>query len=182
MERSLRKRRSSNRLKLGSRSNPKTWNYYWGYGALTKRDLSPPHSSRPSKQLRVRCRYLHPTNGQKLLTPCGWIRGKLDEVEEEGKQSQLTWTPEITQIHQPGSIHQLIWGPQNTYSRGLLGLELVREDMPNLQEIGSPGSLEVWWGVVGGWGDPCGDRRQSGGIGYGIVRGWSGRGIKYGAK
>jgi hypothetical protein len=34
---------------------------------------------------RVRCRYLHPIIGQKLLTPvAGWIRKKLEEAEEEG--------------------------------------------------------------------------------------------------
>jgi hypothetical protein len=46
---------------------------------------------------RVRCRYLHPSNGQKLLTPVDelekgwknprrWVTLKLDQ------QSQLTWT------------------------------------------------------------------------------------------
>jgi hypothetical protein len=62
---------------------------------------------------RVRCRYLHPTNGQKLLTPV--IRQRQKEAEEEGnpeedQQSQLIWTPEISQTldHHTGSIHQLI--------------------------------------------------------------------------
>jgi hypothetical protein len=43
---------------------------------------------------------------------CGSIREKLEEAEEEGdpfedQQSQLTWTPRISQTldHQPGSIH-----------------------------------------------------------------------------
>ena len=36
---------------------------------LTERDLSCVPSKRPNKQLRVRCRYLHPINGQKLLIP-----------------------------------------------------------------------------------------------------------------
>jgi len=50
----------------------------------------------------------------------GWIREKLEDAEEEDQQSQLTWTPEIFQTlyHQPGSMHQLRWGPQHIYSRG----------------------------------------------------------------
>jgi hypothetical protein len=46
--------------------------------------------------------------------PCGRIRGKLEEAEEEsnpvGGPVVSTWTPKISQIlsHQPGSIHWLI--------------------------------------------------------------------------
>jgi hypothetical protein len=61
---------------------------------------------------RVRYRYLHPTNGQKQLTPVVELKLR----EKVTQQSQLIWTPEISQTldHQPGSIHQLIWGPQHT--------------------------------------------------------------------
>jgi len=37
----------------------------------------------------------------------------------------------------------------------------------------------VWW-VVGRWGHPHGDRGRGGGMGYGIVTGWTRRGIKSG--
>jgi hypothetical protein len=64
---------------------------------------------------RVRCRYLHPTNGQKLLTPVielgkSWKTLRRRMTLKEDQQSQLTWTPEISQTmdDQPGSIHQLI--------------------------------------------------------------------------
>jgi hypothetical protein len=33
---------------------------------------------------RVRCRYLHPTKGQKVLTPVVEFRERLEEAEEEG--------------------------------------------------------------------------------------------------
>jgi hypothetical protein len=33
---------------------------------------------------RVRCRYLHPNQWTEAADPCGWIRGKLEEAEEDG--------------------------------------------------------------------------------------------------
>ena len=38
----------------------------------------------PKTAERVRCRYLYPNNGFKLLTLCDWIKKKLEEIEEEG--------------------------------------------------------------------------------------------------
>ena len=64
---------------------------------------------------RVRCRYLHPTSGQKLLTlvvKLGKISKKLRRMATlyEDQQSQLTKTHEISQTldHGPGSIQHLI--------------------------------------------------------------------------
>jgi len=67
-----------------------------------------------------RCRYLHPTNGEKLVTPVfelgkGWK--KLRRVApQETQQSQLTRTPEISQT----------LSYQHSYSRGLPGLASLR--------------------------------------------------------
>ena len=78
---------------------------------------------------RVRCRYLHPTNGQKLLTPlvvfrkC-WKKLRRGVTLQEDQKSQLTWTPEMSQT----------LDHQHIYSRGLLCLCSVREDAPNPQE------------------------------------------------
>jgi hypothetical protein len=58
---------------------------------------------------------LYPTNGKKLLTPVVELGKKKRKLRrrptlQEDQQSQLTWTPKISQTldHQPGSIHQLI--------------------------------------------------------------------------
>jgi hypothetical protein len=46
---------------------------------------------------RDRCRYLHPTNGQKLRNPVvelgkGWKKVRRRATLEEDQESQLTWT------------------------------------------------------------------------------------------
>ena len=100
----------------------------------------------------------------------------------EDQQSQLIWIPEISQTlnHQTDSIHQVIGGPQHTYSRGLLVLCSFRDDTPNPQETVGPrmyrgrvgGRASMW--RQGGVGRRCGmwnsQRVDGGGVGNGI---WS---------
>jgi hypothetical protein len=126
---------------------------------------------------RVRCRYLHTTNGQKQLTSVDEL-GKAERRWGQGWSCRgptvSIWTPKISQTldHQTGSIHQLIWGPQHTYSRGLLDLCLFRDDAPNPLENGWPREFRGQVGVggdihveTGGW---------RGGMACGTVRGWMG--------
>jgi hypothetical protein len=94
----------------------------------------------------VGCKYLHLTWKQLkgCLLPCCWIRERLKEALEKSDH------------HQTGSIHQLIWGPEHTYSRGLPGLCSFRDDAPNPQEIGGPREFKFSWSRR--WGHPHGDR------------------------
>jgi hypothetical protein len=65
----------------------------------------------------------------------------LKESEEKGNSVggsavSINLDPEIsqTQDHQKDSIHQLIWGLQHTYSRGLPGLYSFRDEATIPQE------------------------------------------------
>jgi hypothetical protein len=85
--------------------------------------------------------------------PCGWIRGKLEEAEEEGNPvggsavsinlvpRDLSDTGTPTRQHTPDDMRL-----QHICSRELLGLDLIREDAPNSQETGGPREFRglVW--------------------------------------
>jgi hypothetical protein len=59
-------------------------NYYWGYGALTNRDLPwlPPKD--PTSSWRSQMQIFAPSQWTEAADPSGWIRGKLEEAEEKG--------------------------------------------------------------------------------------------------
>ena len=60
-----------------------------------------------------------------------YAEGQGDPVA--GPADTINLDPETSQTlnHQPGSIHQRLWGPKHIYSKGLPGLSSVREDPPN---------------------------------------------------
>jgi hypothetical protein len=65
-----------------------------------------------------------------------WKKLRRRAAPQEDQQCELTWIHKISQTlsHQPGCIHKLDQGPQNIYSRELLGLASVREDASNPRE------------------------------------------------
>jgi hypothetical protein len=101
-------------------------------------------SKDPTSRWKSQIQIFAPNQWTEAADLYGRIRGKLEEVEEKGIPVEgpavSICTPKISQTldHQPGSIYQLIWGPQHIYSRGLQGLGLVKDDTPNPQETGGP--------------------------------------------
>jgi hypothetical protein len=139
MERSLRKRRSRNSPKVGSSSRPETITE-----AMERSIKGTYHDclqKDPTGNWRVKYRYLHPINEQKVLTPVvelGKIWKKGDPLG--GPAVSINLDPMIFQTldHLLGHIHQVIWGPKHIYSRRLPSLGSVREYAPNPQETRGP--------------------------------------------
>jgi hypothetical protein len=103
------------------------------------------------------------------------------KAEEEDQQSQLIWTPKISQTldHQTESMYQLIWGP-NTYTVEVFQA-CVHSEMMYLPfgRLEAPGSLEVRW--CGGEGIHVETGGMGGSVGCGTFRGKiGGIGMEYG--
>ena len=176
MERSLWKRRSSDRpwVRYSSRWGSIAWHYYWGYGMLTKRNLSWLPSEGPNKQLKEWdadiC--IQPIDRSNWSLLCWRMLKEAEDKHDSvgGPVVLVNLIPKTFQTldHQTDSIHQLIWGPQHTYRRGLPGLCRLEMIHLTLKRLEALGSLEVKWVGCGsihvemGWG---------GGMGCGTVRG-----------
>jgi hypothetical protein len=80
----------------------KAWHFYWGYEVITKGDLSWLPSERPNKQLKVSDVFAL-NQWAEADDPCGWIREKLDEAEEEDTVGESALS---TKLCSPPSVPQ----------------------------------------------------------------------------
>lgn len=87
------------------------------HSVLTKQGPIMTALERPTKQSswKSQMQMFTPNQWTEAADPCGWIREKLQEAEEEGKPEEgpavsTKLDPEISQIlnHQTGSTHKLI--------------------------------------------------------------------------
>ena len=78
--------RSSEWIKVGPSlgKGPKALHYYWGYEVLTKGGLLWLYPNDPKSNWKSQVQIFTPNQWTEAADPCGWIREKLEEAEEEG--------------------------------------------------------------------------------------------------
>jgi hypothetical protein len=113
----------------------------------------------PTSNWKSQMQLFSPNQWSKAGDPCGWIREKLEEAEEESDPiggpavsinldpRDLSDTGPQSKQHTPAGMRP----PQHIYSRGLPGLGSIRDNAPNPQETGAPREFRglVGWGLEG---------------------------------
>jgi hypothetical protein len=106
---------------------------------------------------RVRCRYLHPSNGQKLLTPVIELGKKLEEAKEEsnpveGPAISIKLDPrDLSDTMPPIRQHTPTDIKPSTYTAEDCQVWVQSEKMHlTFKRLETSGSLEAWWGEGGG--------------------------------
>ena len=155
MEKSLRKRRSRDRFKVevlrpDNITEAMGCSQKWTYHDCPLKD--------PTSSWKSQMKIFSPNQWTEAAESCCWINKRVKEAEDKGNSvggpTVLTnldlW--DLSNLdRQTDSIHQLIWGPQHTYSRGRSDLSSLKNDVPNPQETGGPRKFrgQVRWGVGG---------------------------------
>jgi len=181
MEKSLRKRRFSNRANWdpanGEAPRPDTIT-----DAMVCSQKEAYHDCLPKDPTSIWKRQMQiftPKQWTEAAEPCGWVRKNLEEDEKDNSTERpatsinldlrdLSDTKPPTRQHTPAEMRPQTHIQQRTAG---LGLDSVREDAPNPQETGGP---RKWRGLVGWevgeWWQPCGDGGRGEVMGWGTVR------------
>jgi len=177
MEKSLRKRRLSDRPKVGAqREAPRPDTISEAMGRSQKETYYDYSPKDPTSSWKSQMQICAPNQWTEAADPSGWIRGKLEAAEEEGDNS--VGAPAVSINLDPWDLSDTgppTWQgapaemrPPTHVQQRRRDLGLIREHVPNPQETGGPrerGGLVGWVG----WGHSCGDSRGGGSV-WGVRR------------